>query len=76
MEAGQLSLETSSFSLRKTLDEIAEITIQADEKKLLLYLSVAHDVPCKVTGDAYRIKQILINLVNNAIKFTDSGKSQ
>ncbi|WP_027358649.1 PAS domain-containing hybrid sensor histidine kinase/response regulator [Desulforegula conservatrix] len=75
MEAGQLSLETNSFSLRKTLDEIAEImTVQAEEKKLLLYVSVASDVPCRVTGDAYRIKQILINLVNNAIKFTDSGK--
>lgn len=74
MEAGQLSLEVSVFSIRKTLDEVSEILLSlANEKNLSIYISSGPDIPCRVWGDAYRVKQILMNLVSNAIKFTESG---
>lgn len=74
MEAGQLSLETRRFSLRQIIDEVTEIMIsQAYGKGIEILLFINPEIPCRLNGDAYRIKQILINLVNNAVKFTDSG---
>lgn len=74
LEAGQLSLENTKFSIRQVIDEIADImAIQTTEKGLDFFLSCAKDVPCWVKGDPYRLKQILMNLMSNAVKFTDSG---
>ncbi|TAN47001.1 MAG: response regulator [Methylococcaceae bacterium] len=75
IEAGKLELETTDFNLEEVLDNISTITcIKADEKGLDLNYSIAPDVPMYLRGDSLRLGQVLLNLVNNAIKFTDSGE--
>jgi PAS domain S-box-containing protein len=75
MSAGKLKLETIGFDLKVLLDELlASLDFQAREKGLKLHGEVAPDVPSFLTGDAGRIRQILTNLVGNAIKFTDKGE--
>ena len=74
IEAGQLILEDISFNLkqeiRKTLKPLALKTM---DKGVILNISFEEDIPEYLVGDVLRIKQIVINLVNNAIKFTESG---
>lgn len=75
IEAGKFDLEVISFDLPKMLGEFAEtIAIQAQMKGLELVLDLIGVEVREVTGDANRLRQILINLVGNAIKFTDSGE--
>lgn len=75
MEAGKLELECVDFELRALLDEIVqEQLINATEKNLLLDLEVASDAPDHLMGDPLRLRQVLVNLVGNAIKFTWKGK--
>ncbi len=74
IEAGKLVLEKNPFILKDVIEEIASIlSIKAQEKNLVL--EYATDGLCEsyVLGDAFRIKQILYNLVGNAIKFTETG---
>jgi CheY-like chemotaxis protein len=75
IEARKLDLETISFDIRATLDETAEmLSMRAVEKGLeLLCLSDLH-LPSVLRGDPGRIRQVIINLVGNAIKFTHSGE--
>ena len=74
IEAGQLLLEKRPFLLEPLLDSVYSTTINlAQEKKLTLHVSRAGNVPEAFIGDAVRLSQILINLVGNAIKFTDQG---
>ena len=75
IEAGKLELEIIDFDLRVTLEEVSELmSLKAYEKGLEFASIVHHEVPSLLRGDPGRLRQILINLVNNAIKFTNSGE--
>src|SRR5260221_12009781 len=74
IEAGKLELETIPFDLRESLGETMKgLSIRAHQKMLELIYEVEPDVQESVLGDTGRIRQILVNLVGNAIKFTDRG---
>ncbi len=74
IEAGKLDLENSPFDLGDVLDGVSNVvSVRAREKMLSLTFARAPDVPRTAMGDPLRLSQILLNLVNNAIKFTDLG---
>jgi PAS domain S-box-containing protein len=77
IEAQRVELAADWFNLRKSLQEtIKLLAATAREKNLRLELQVAADSPEQILGDQYRFEQVLINLVGNAIKFTDEGLVQ
>ncbi|MBR9870807.1 MAG: response regulator [Gammaproteobacteria bacterium] len=74
MEAGKLELEEIPFDLRETLNDLVHMLgPRAREKGLAMEMRVDESLPWAVVGDPVRIRQVLINLLANAIKFTDSG---
>lgn len=74
LEADSVSIENIEFELEPTVQQAMNVnSLTADEKGLEIVLSLDSAVPQKLIGDPVRIKQILINLVSNAVKFTDSG---
>ncbi|WP_439135403.1 response regulator [Pseudomaricurvus sp.] len=74
LEEDELSLDHTPFTLRQVIEETLQILAPgASEKQLYLIATSAPDVPQQLLGDALRLKQILINLVSNSIKFSDSG---
>ncbi|HSF42586.1 MAG TPA: response regulator [Thermoanaerobaculia bacterium] len=74
IEAGKLHLAQQSFSPRECLEECMELLApRAAEKEVELSYAVAEDMPELFVGDATRLHQILVNLVSNALKFTDRG---
>lgn len=74
IEAGQLTIEKVPFELGKTLDSLANIIgLKAEEKGIELVFDTPADVTQRLIGDPLRLLQILINLSNNAIKFTEQG---
>ena len=74
MEAGKLVLESHQFDLRAAVYDVVDmLSPAAFEKRLRLAVLFYDDVPTQVIGDSLRVKQILTNLVGNAIKFTDTG---
>ena len=74
IEAGRLDLSPVEFSLRDCLEQAGRmLSLQIANKKLDYSLSIAEDVPDCLLGDSDRLRQILLNLVGNAIKFTDQG---
>ncbi len=74
IEAGKLEIENIDFDLRVALEDALDIfTIKAKEKRLELSCFVDPDVPSMLRGDPGRLKQVLVNFTNNAIKFTKSG---
>jgi signal transduction histidine kinase/DNA-binding response OmpR family regulator len=75
IEAGKLELEIIDFDLQTTLDEVGDIlAMRAAEKGLELIHFVPSDVPRRLRGDPGRLRQVLINLANNAVKFTERGE--
>jgi two-component system sensor histidine kinase/response regulator len=75
MEAGKLELDYMSFDLRKSLIEVTKIlAIKAQQKGMEFIFDVSPEVPVNVVGDPARLRQILVNLVGNAIKFTETGE--
>jgi CheY-like chemotaxis protein len=75
IEAGKISIEPSEFSLAGCVHEAVSTQMPViSQKGLALNVSVADDVPERVLGDQVRIKQILLNLLGNAIKFTPQGE--
>ncbi len=75
IEAGQLQFEQKDFFLHETLNRLAHLSVmKAQDKGLELLFDIAPDVPIALVGDSLRLEQILINLVNNAIKFTETGE--
>ena len=75
IEAGRLELERAPFDLRDSLgDTMQTLASRANDKGLELALHIAPGVPDSLIGDSFRLRQILDNLVGNAIKFTDRGE--
>ena len=75
IEAGQLTLERIDFELETVVSEMANVLgLKADEKGLELLFSAAPGLPERLIGDPTRLRQVLVNLGGNAIKFTDSGE--
>jgi PAS domain S-box-containing protein len=75
IEAGKLELEPTDFSVRRVLGEtLRTLAVRAHKKSLELACHVQPDVPDALVGDAGRLRQVLLNLVGNAIKFTESGE--
>ena len=75
VEAGHLVLESIDFDLGEVLDKTLEImAIRAHEKGLELALRIAPEIPTALVGDPARLRQVLINLIGNAIKFTEHGE--
>lgn len=74
IEAGRMELSPEDFDLRRTVADITDLlAARAAEKKLKLVVTVAEDVPDRLHGDAGRLRQILVNLIGNALKFTEQG---
>jgi signal transduction histidine kinase/DNA-binding response OmpR family regulator len=75
IEAGKLDMESADFQLEDTLDNISTLVgIKTQEKGLELLFKADPSVPTALVGDPLRLGQILINLSNNAVKFTDTGE--
>ena len=75
IEAGKLELAPAEFSLRATLgDTVRTLAVRARAKGLELACDVQPDVPDALVGDAGRLRQVLLNLIGNAIKFTEQGE--
>ncbi len=75
IEAGRLELELTGFDIRETLgDTLKSLAARAQKKGLELILHVDSEVPVEVVGDPLRLSQVVINLVGNAIKFTERGE--
>src|SRR6202044_2829570 len=75
IEAGKLELDPTDFSLRAALgDTLRTLAMRAHKKGLELVSHVQPDVPDALVGDAGRLRQVLLNLIGNAIKFTEQGE--
>ncbi len=75
IESGKLDLEDAPLNLQTTIEDACDIAAtRAHEKKLKLLIDVADDVPAWVSGDVTRLRQVLLNYINNAIKFTEQGQ--
>ena len=75
IEAGKLTLESITFDLRQIVEEVMELLAErAHRKGLELAYLIHNEVPTALIGDPGRVRQILINLIGNAIKFTEHGE--
>ena len=75
IESGKMEIEQEDFDLRNTVEEVMDIFAQrAAQKKLDLMYHIDADVPVHIVGDSLRLKQVLINLISNSIKFTAKGE--
>ena len=74
VEAGMMQIEATQFNLEELLEEVATLVVEkATTKGLELVIDIAQDVPTVLIGDPLRIRQVLINYANNAVKFTEHG---
>lgn len=75
IEAGQLKFEAAPFDLRDVVEGcLASLSERAHEKKIELVCSIPNDIPHLLVGDAVRLNQVLLNLLGNAVKFTERGE--
>ncbi len=74
IEAGEMEIVEAEYELKKTLADIIRETYQKTEKKHLAFRTYVSDkLPARLYGDAFRIKQVIMNLLNNAVKYTNEG---
>ena len=74
IDAGKIVLETRSFNLRSLMQNVSEpIRLQAEQKSVSLNVEIENTFPPLLVGDSTRLKQIVVNLANNAVKFTNQG---
>lgn len=75
IESGKMDIEQQDFNLRKCIEEVMDMFSQrtANQKIDLVY-DIDHELPRQIISDSLRLKQVLINLINNAIKFTEKGE--
>ena len=75
IEAGKMQMESVDFSLDEVLDNVSTVVgVKVHEKELEFLMDTPHDVPMALVGDPLRLGQVLINLCNNAVKFTHEGE--
>ncbi len=75
LEAGDMAIETVPFDPSEILKQsVALLTVAAESKGLAVSLEVAPDLPAPLAGDPTRFRQVLLNLIGNAVKFTESGR--
>jgi PAS domain S-box-containing protein len=75
VEAGKFAIETVEFNPRELMEDVVDLlALQAQQKELRIYCCVPAVLPERLIGDPLRIRQILVNLVGNAVKFTDLGE--
>jgi signal transduction histidine kinase/ligand-binding sensor domain-containing protein/DNA-binding response OmpR family regulator len=75
IEADRLDLVTETFDLRRLMAEaIQPLAVRAQEKGLEVVLHVSDEVPARIESDPHRVRQVIVNLVGNAVKFTDAGE--
>lgn len=75
LEAGEMQLEILEFSVESCVNDVVKLlSTQADKKKISLISAIAPNVPDRLLGDPGRLRQILLNLLGNAVKFTESGE--
>ncbi|MET3134649.1 two-component system sensor histidine kinase/response regulator [Oxalobacteraceae bacterium GrIS 1.11] len=75
IEAGKLSVEYIHFNFRELLDDLEHVFApQANAKGLALEFAIANHIPIAICGDPNRLRQVLVNLIGNAIKFTEAGR--
>ncbi|CAA7616115.1 putative Histidine kinase [Magnetospirillum sp. LM-5] len=75
IEAGKMSMESIDFHLEDVMDNLASLVgLKAEDKGLELLFNIAPNIPTALIGDPLRLGQVLINLGNNAVKFTDKGE--
>ncbi|MFZ5765019.1 MAG: 7TM diverse intracellular signaling domain-containing protein [Thermodesulfobacteriota bacterium] len=76
IEAGKLHLEKTAFSLTALLDELVDMFGHrvGEKQGLELIVILEEEIPCQLIGDPLRLRQVLVNLISNAVKFTESGE--
>ncbi|MGZ3757870.1 MAG: two-component regulator propeller domain-containing protein [Mucilaginibacter sp.] len=75
IESGSMELEREDFDLRRTVEDVMDLFAQKAAKQGLdLLYQIDFDLPTQIVGDSLRLKQVLINLINNALKFTHNGQ--
>ena len=75
IDSGNLELEKQSFELRKCIEEVMDVfSAKASDNAIDLIYQLDHNIPSHIKGDQYRLRQILINLISNAVKFTAHGE--
>ena len=74
IEAGKIVIESSPFKIKETMDEVMTLfDISAKEKGITVEVKIDKHIPSILNGDSIRLKQILVNIIGNAVKFTQSG---
>ncbi|OIO75262.1 MAG: hypothetical protein AUJ57_00455 [Zetaproteobacteria bacterium CG1_02_53_45] len=75
IEAKKVQIESVNFDMNDVINDLGEMfRSSAASKRIELVTHIQQNVPCALTGDPYRLKQVLVNLMSNAVKFTDSGE--
>src|SRR5699024_3867820 len=75
IESGKMDLENDSFNLSQCIEEALDVfSLKTTTEKLVLRYNIEQNVPDQIIGDGLRLRQILLNLVSNAVKFTDQGE--
>ena len=75
VEAGKMEIISNEYELREILDDVVNsIRFEAEKKGLLFEIKVDEKIPRRMYGDEFRIRQIIVNLLNNAVKYTEKGK--